>query len=195
MTTVSLLGGDWSYEFEDERVSGASTNAGTKMLRYVSGPVRTTREVYSALAEAADDFVAMGFDNPMLPVTPNQYTMESQAFIARRSTEYLKEGTIIQDGTIVGTEGVIRKVYSGGTAPVAGDIGREIVEGTSGHTGTLLDFETEPDGTTCLWIRPNDASTDTFALATTLTITGGTFKGWVASRLRLRYTFIKTALS
>jgi len=174
MTTVSLLGGDWSYEFEDERVSGASTNAGTKMLRYVSGPVRTSREVYSALAEAVDDFIAMGFDNPMLPVTPNQYTMENQAFIARRSTERLKEGTIIQDGTIVGTEGVIRKVWSGGTAPVVGDIGREIVEGTSSDTGTLLDFETEPDGTTILWIRPNDASADTFALATTLTITGGT---------------------
>ena len=174
MTTLSLLGGDWKYDFENERVSGATTNAGMKMLSYVSGPVRTSREVYSALAEAVDDFVAMGFDNPMLPVTPNQYTMENQAFIARRSTEQLKEGTIIQDGTIVGTEGVVRKVWSGGTAPVAGDIGREIIEGTSSDTGTLLDFETEPDGTTVLWIRPNDASADTFGLATSLTITGGT---------------------
>lgn len=174
MTVITLLGGDWEYQFEDERVSGAATNAGTKMLVYNSGPVRTSNAVYSALAEAMDDFQGMGFDNPMLPVTPNQYTMENQAFIARRSLEWLREGTIISDGTIVGTEGFIRKVWSGGTAPVAGDIGREIIEGTSSDTGTLLDFETEPDGTTVLWIRPNDASTDTFALATALTITGGT---------------------
>ena len=174
MTILSLLSGDWTYEFEDERVSGPASNAGTKMLRYVSGPVRETVTVYSALAEAVDDFIAMGFDNPMIPVKPNQFTMESQAFIARRSTEFLKEGTIIQDGTIVGTEGVIRKRWSGCTAPVVGDIGREVVETTSSDTGTLLDFETEADGTTIVWIRPNDASADTFSLATALTATGGT---------------------
>lgn len=181
MTVLSLLGGDWTYEFEDES-NGAVV--GTRMLRYVSGPVRASVDIYSAIAASTDFFQAMGFKNPMLPVTPNQFTMESQAFISRASTEMLKEGTIIGDWTIVGVagnnagRGVVRKPWSGGaTPPDADDIGRPVTEVDSGDTGTLLDFEVEPDGTSVLWIRPDDstpATGDLFAdVDSSLTTPGG----------------------
>jgi len=167
MTTLSLLGGDWTYEFEDEFVAGGSNRTGTRMLRYITGVVRTTNEVYSALADAADEFESMGFVNPMLPVTPNAYTMENEAFISRTSTENLKEGTITADWSISGSagnnagNGVIRVAYTESVAFVSGDIGREVVEATSSDSGTLLDFEIEPDGTTILWIRPSDSTPTT----------------------------------
>jgi hypothetical protein len=183
MTTLSLLGGTWSYEFEDEFVAGGSNRTGTRMLRYVSGGVVTGNALYSALAEAADDFQAMGFKNPMLPVTPNQYTMENQAFISRASTEFIKEATIVADWSMAGTagdtagHGVLRVEYTESVAFVPGDIGREVVEATSGDSGTLLDYEVEPDGTTILWIRPSDATPvtgDTWELTTAISTTGGT---------------------
>lgn len=183
MTVISLLGGDWEYQFEDEFTAGGSNRTGTRMLRYVSGPVRSSNEVYSAVAEAADDFQAMGFKNPMLPVTPNAYTMESQAFISRASSEWLKEGTITANWNLAGTagdvagHGVLRVPYSGGTNFVTGDIGREVVQAGTSDSGTLLDFEVEPDGTTVAWIRPSDATPstgDVFDGTGALTATGGT---------------------
>ena len=165
MTVLSLFAGDWTYEFEDEH-NGAVV--GTRMLRYVSGPIRTSLALYSELAANADEFQAMGFKNPMLPVTPNQFTLESQAFMSRASTEMLKEGTIIGDWTILGVagnnagRGVVRKPWSGGaTPPDADDIGRPVTEVDTGDTGTLLDFEVEPDGTAILWIRPDDSTPTT----------------------------------
>ncbi len=178
MTILSMLGGDWTYEFEDEVV--ATAVQGTRMLRYVSGPVRTTNEVYSALAAGVDEFQGMGFKNPMLPVTPNAYTMENQAFISRGSTEFLKEGTITADWSNIilpdtNGNGVIRKPYTVTTNFVTGDIGREVTESTSTDTGTLLDFEQEPDGTWIAWIRPevSGAGGDEFDSTTgTLSVTG-----------------------
>lgn len=183
MTILSLLGGDWTYEFEDEFVAGGSNRTGTRMLRYVSGAVRTTNAVYSALADAADEFESMGFKNPMLPVTPNAYTMENEAFISRASTEFLKEGTITADWTVSGSagddagNGVYRVAYTGGTNFVSGDIGREVVQAGTSDSGTLLDFEIEPDGTTVAWIRPSDSTPstgDAFDGTGALTATGGT---------------------
>lgn len=165
MTVLSLFGGDWTYEFEDES-NGAVV--GTRMLRYVSGPIRTSLALYSEIAANSDEFQAMGFKNPILPVTPNQFTLESQAFMSRASTEQLKEGTIIMNLSIIGIagnnagRGVVRKVWSGGaTPPDSDDIGRPVTEVDSGDTGTLLDFEMEPDGTTVLWIRPDDTTPST----------------------------------
>ena len=201
MTTLSLLGGDWEYQFEDETVGSGVT--GTRMLRYVSGPVRTTNEVYSALADAADEFQAMGFKNPMLPVTPNAYTMENKAFISRASTEFLKEGTITADWALVGSagdnsgRGVLRVPYSGGTDFVTGDIGRQVTQADSGDTGTLLDFEVEPDGTTVAWIRPDDSTPgtgDIFDGTGALTVgggTGSTTSSTAATSGQSRYTAIQ----
>lgn len=163
MTTISLLGGDWEYQFEDQTVTTTDPDQpGTRMLRYVSGPVRSTNAVYSALAAAASDFQAMGYKNPMLPVTPNAYTMESKAFISRASSEWLKQGTITADWSLEGSagnnsgRGVLRVPYTGGTNFVTGDIGREVLQGAD--EGTLVDFEVEPDGTLVAWVRPKDST-------------------------------------
>lgn len=189
MTTITILSGDWEILFEDETTGTAGTNAGLRLVRRTSGasggPI-TTRTLYSAIAEVTDDFIAMGFKNPMIPVTPNSFTMVNNFFIPKSSTEFLKEGAITADWSLSTPDtdtfghGVIRKDYSIGLGVdfVIGDIGRQITDGTD--EGTLLDFEIAQDGTLIVWIRPNDstpATGDIFDLASgTLEVTtdGGT---------------------
>ncbi len=168
MTNISILGGDFEILFDDETV-GTNAVAGMRMIRRASGAgttVYTSNALYSAVADEADAFQAMGFTNPMLPVTPNAYTMENYYFIPRESTEFLKEGTLTCDWTTTASpdtngNGVIRKPYTITTDFVAGDIGRQVIEATSGDSGTLLDFEVEPDGTNIAWIRPDDSTPTT----------------------------------
>lgn len=162
MTSITVLGGDFEILFDDETVGGAAV-AGMRMVRRASGAgatVYTVNQLYSAVADEADAFEAMGFRNPMLPTTPNAYTMENFYFIPRSSTEFLKEGTITcnwTNGVLPDTNGngIIRKPYTDTTPFVAGDIGRQVTASASTDTGTLLDFEKEPDGTFILWIRPD----------------------------------------
>ncbi len=182
MSIISILGGDFEILFEDETVGGNAV-AGMKMVRRAvgAGPtVYETNALYSAIAESTDEFTAMGFSNPMLPVTPNAYTMEDFYFIPRSSTEFLKGGAIDADWTQSGVNGVIRKEYAETAGFVAADIGRQVLESASGpDAGTLLDFEVEPDGTTVVWIRP-DTATDLFdATSGTIEVTtdGGTGAG------------------
>jgi len=173
MTVSSILSGDFEVLFDDETVGGNAV-AGLRMIRRASGAgstVYTTRALFSAVAAITDDFVAMGFKNGMLPTTPNAFTMENKFFIPRSSTEFLKEGAITADWTVAAGDGVLRKVYTVTTDFVAGDVGRQVTETTSGDTGTLLDFEVEPDGTNVAWIRP-DTSGDTFVLSTVISVTG-----------------------
>ena len=187
MTTLSLLGGDFEILFDDETV-GDDAVAGMRMVRRASGAsttVYTSNQLYSAIADEADAFQAMGFRNPMLPTTPNAYTMENKYFMPRSTTEFLKEGTFTCDWTNVilpdtNGNGVIRKPYTIVTDFVAGDIGKQVVASVSGDTGTLLDFEVEPDGTNIAWIRPDDSSPggDAFDDTTgTISCTGDTPAG------------------
>jgi hypothetical protein len=183
MTNITILGGDFEILFDDETVGGNAV-AGMRMVRRTSGAgstVYTSNQLYSAVADEADAFEAMGFRNPMLPVTPNAYTMENQYFLPRSSTEFLKEGTITCDWTNIilpdtNGNGVIRKPYTPSTPFVSGDIGRQVTESAgSVDTGTLLDFEVEPDGTSVLWIRPDvsGAGGDEFTETTgTISVTG-----------------------
>lgn len=182
MTTLSILGGDFEILFADEVVG--SGVAGMRMIRRASGAtatVYTTLALYSDVAANADAFQAMGFTNPMLPTTPNEFTLENQYFIPRSSTEWLKEGTIKANWSYTASpdtdgHGVVRVPYSGGTNFVSGDIGRQVVQGGA-DAGTLLDFETEPDGTTVAWIRPEDSTPvtgDLFDGTGALVVTGGT---------------------
>lgn len=168
MTTLSLLGGDFEILFDDETVGGNAV-AGMRMIRRASGAsatVYTSRALYSDVADKADFFQAMGFRNPMLPVTPNAFTLENYYFMPRSSTEWLKEGTITANWSLNGADpdsngnGVIAIAYTVGMGAdfVAADIGRQVVGGTTGDTGTLLDFETAPDGTKYAWIRPDDST-------------------------------------
>jgi hypothetical protein len=178
MSTISLtsngINGDFEILFDDETVGGNAV-AGMRMIRRATGAtetVHTTRNLYSAVADKTDEFLAMGFRNPMLPVTPNAFTMENKYFIPRSSTEYLKEGAIEANWAVASGDGVYMKPHNNtGTPPASGDIGRQVTEATSSDTGTLLDFEQLPDGSYVLWIRP-DTSGDTFGLSTALTTTG-----------------------
>ncbi len=180
MTTLSILGGDWLLNFDDENVSGT---AGLRKLEYVTGIVRTTNEVYSDVAANADEFQAMGFRNPMLPVTPNAYTMENDYFIPRSSAEQLKEGAVTANWAMktvtsdTNGHGVIKVEWVGGTGPASGDIGREVVQAGTGDAGCLVDFDVDPDGTTVIWVRPIDSTPstgDTFDGSGALTVSGGT---------------------
>lgn len=183
MTTISILGGDFEILFDDETV-GTNAVAGMRMVRRASGAtttVYTSLALYSAVADEADAFQAMGFTNPMLPTTPNAFSMENFYFMPRSSTEFLKEGTFTCDWTSsalpdTNGNGVVRVVYAAGTNFVAGDIGRQVIQTTGGDSGTLLDFEIDPDGLLYAWIRPDVSGTDIFAGSGSLTVVadGGT---------------------
>jgi hypothetical protein len=184
MSSISILGGDFEILFDDENNQNGGTNAvaGMRTVRRASGAsetVYTTNQLYSAVADAADEFVAMGFRNPMLPVTPNAYTMENQYFIPRSSTQYLKEGAITADWALTGTvegDGVVKVNYVDNISFVSGDIGRQVTQAGTGHTGTLLDFDIDQDGSLAAWIRPDDPATDTFSGTGVISVTadGGT---------------------
>jgi hypothetical protein len=203
MTTLAILNGDWEILFEDEVVGTATT--GMRMVRRASGAsatIYTSLQLYSAIADAADEFTAMGFRNPALPVTPNAFTLENQYFMPRSSTEWLKEGTWTADWRYVTTpntvgNGVVCVEWSGGTGPAPGDIGRLITQGDSTDTGTLLDYETLPNGNTAVWIRPDDSTPttgDVFDGTGTLIVTGGTMSATTSSNAvigQTRYTAIQ----
>lgn len=177
MTQIAILNGDFEVLMDDETVGGNAV-AGLKLIRRAVGAsttVYTTNALYSAVAEVMDDFIAMGFENSMLPVTPNAYTMENDFFMPRSSTEFLKEGAITADWTVSGTAGIYSKEYVDSTPFVFADIGRQVLEATSGDAGTLLDFEVLPNGNLLAWIRPDTAG-DTFALSTAISVVadGGT---------------------
>lgn len=180
MTTLSLLGGTWEYQFEDETVGSGVT--GTRMFVYISGAVITTNALYSDAAATLDEFTAMGFKNPILPVTPNEYTLENKAFISRTSKEFLKEGTIKADYSLVGSagndsgRGVLKVGYTDDTPLDSGDIGRQVSQATTLDTGTLLDFDTDPDGSLVMWVRPDDSTPgtgDIFDGTGIITVVGG----------------------
>lgn len=184
MTSIPILDGDWEILLDDEKNQNGGSNAVAGMRcvqKAVSSPtIVTTRTLYSAVADAMDDFIAMGFRNAMTPTTPNAYVMENKYFIPRSSTEFLKEGAITANWALSASpdgngNGVIKVAYTGGTAFVAGDIGRQVTQADSGDTGTLLDFDQDPDGTTVAWIRPDDSTPttgDIFDGTGSLSVTG-----------------------
>lgn len=185
MTKIVLpgLNDEWIMELDDE-TNDAAAVAGLRQVRidpdFVGTPsVITTRALYSAVADAMDDFIAMGFRNAMLPTTPNAFTMENWYFIPRSSTEYLKEGAITAAWTAAATtrtgDGVLKVGYvvGGGTDFVASDIGKRITQTGTGDTGTLLDFDQDPDGSLIAWVRPEVPNEDLFDGTGALSITNG----------------------
>ena len=167
MTSIPILGGDWEILLDDEKNQNGGSNAVAGMRtvqKAVASPtIVTTRVLYSAVADAMDDFIAMGFTNAMTPTTPNAFVLENKYFMPRSSAEFLKEGAITANWSLsalpdTNGNGVIKVVYSGGTNFVAGDIGRQVVQNDSGDSGTLLDFDIDPDGTLVAWIRPDDST-------------------------------------
>jgi len=191
MTAITILNGDFEILFEDETVS-PNTGAGMKMVRRTATATATkytTNALYSAVADAADDFQAMGFENPMLPVTLNAYTMENDYFIPRSSTEWLEEGAIEADWDLN-----IRSFTYTITATdfATSDIGKEINEGA--NTGTLLDFEVLPDGALLAWVRPEAPGSDTFQGTGAVTVIGGTVVDVVQSAVSTTGTSLYSSI-
>lgn len=161
MSVISILGGTWEIQMDDETV-GTNAVAGLKKIEYQSGSVVTANALYSAVADAMDELDAMDDQNPMLPTTPNAYTMENGYFMDNYSTQFVSGGAISSNGW---TNEILVKIVTGGTDFVTGDIGRQVLAagGTdAGDSGTLLDWETLPNGTEVIWIRPDDPATDLF---------------------------------
>ena len=170
MAVIPILSGEWEILLDDEKNQNGGSNAvaGMRTIRkaVASPSIVTTRVLYSAVAEAMDDFQVMTFRNAMLPTTPNAFTLENKYFMPRSSVEFLKEGAITAEWGLSASpdsngNGVIKVAYTGGTAFVSGDIGRQVTQADSGDTGTLLDFDQDPDGTTVAWIRPDDSTPTT----------------------------------
>lgn len=158
MSSISILSGDWEILFDDETV-GSNAVAGLRMVRkaVASPTIITTNTLYSAVADAMDELNAMDDENPILPTTPTAYTMENGYFMPRSSTEFLTGGAISSTSWDFEVRS-INYTVGGGADFVAGDVGRQVVGGTTGDTGTLLDFEVQPDGTLTAWIRPDDVT-------------------------------------
>ncbi len=159
MSVLAILGGDWEIQFDDEKATSTPT-VGLKMITHVSGTtVVTANALYSAIADAMDELQSMDDENPMLPTTPNAYTLENEYFMDDDSTQFVSGGAI---SSVNWTDEVLCKVVSGGTPFVkATDVGRQVIETASGDTGILLDVETLPDGTDVIWIRPEDPTPTT----------------------------------
>lgn len=184
MTVISILSGDFEILLDDEKNQNGGTNAVAGMRtvqKAVASPAQiTTNELYSAVADAMDDFIAMGFTNAMLPTTPNAYTMENKYFIPRSTTEFLSEGAITASWGLTATpdsngNGILKVAYTGGTNFVAADIGRQVTQADTSDTGTLLDFDVDLDGTLIAWIRPDDSTPttgDIFDGTGSLSVTG-----------------------
>lgn len=151
MAVISVLSGDITlYDFDENnqgRIKWTGAATGT----------RTWNEAYSAILKAMDDAGNMDQGIPIEAVTPTQYRIINQWFIDDETVEHLKTGSASTSGWKDGTtEHILIIGADFATAFSDDDIGRTIVGGTTGDTGTLLDFNSQRG---LLWIRPDDPAT------------------------------------
>jgi hypothetical protein len=144
-----------------------------KRIYHSSGTdIYTVNALYSYLMDTFDELAQMDDTVPMSAQTPTEYTLINGWFIDDESLQHLKGGAI----QTVGHNNEIRiiSMQSAGYTPcVSGDIGKEVVAGTTLDSGTLLAF----NNTTLKWWVRMDDSADLFDQAEALTITGGTGAG------------------
>lgn len=174
----TILGGDFTIfylaENKQKRVVWTGSATGT----------RTVNQLYSALADLMDDQNQMDDGSVMSAQTPTAYTIgiidPSDAepwFIDRTTVEHLTGGALTTAGwtrTTGSATGIVRITYTVTTDFLSTDIGKTITNGTSGSTGTLLDFANS-GGTHYAWIRPatSAAGNDWGGTTGTITVTGG----------------------
>lgn len=150
-----------------------------KTVKHTSGTtVYTVNQMYSALQDQFDELSDMDDSVPMSAQTPTAYTMINSWYIDDASTQYLTGGAIATSGWDADSvDGGIRKISlasAGYTSAVAGDIGKVVTGGTTGDTGTLIDY----DNTNRIWYVRADTTLDAFDDASeTLAITAGTGAG------------------
>ena len=154
MAVITLLDGDITiYDFSENRQglikwTGAATGT------------RTLRELYSAIQKSWDDQGNMDQPTPIRAVTPTQYQIQGLQdkpfFVDDVTAEHLTGGSLFSQGWVSGTNEYILIIGSSfATAFSDHDIGRTVLGGTTGDTGTLLDFNSTRG---LIWIRPDDPS-------------------------------------
>lgn len=154
MAVLSILGGDITlYDFDEN-------NQGR--LKWTGSPTgkRSYLEVYSATLKEMDNSGNMDQGVPFRAVTPTQYEIRGKTgspwFIDDETIEHLTGASCFTNGWVSGTDEFILIIGADfNTAFSDADIGRTIVGGTTGDTGTLLDFNSARG---LLWIRPDDPS-------------------------------------
>jgi len=165
----TILSGDFTVYYSAEN--------GQRRIQYTgAGTKYTVRQLYSALQDLFDELNQMDDRIPMTAQTPTEFTLVNGWFIDQTSTEYLTGGAITTSGWA--GNNIVRIEYTESVALVGTDIGKTIVTGTNGYSGTILDYNAT--GTTkYIYIRPDDPATDLFSAAETFTITTGTGTGSV----------------
>lgn len=144
----TVLAGDFTVFY--------STDGNRQAIKWTGAATgtRTVNELYSALQDLFDDPSQMDDLVPIRADTPDIYRIINQWFIDDETVEHLKGGSIFSDKWIDGTtEHILTIGYSPTTEFNEADIGRTIAGGTTGDTGTILDFNTQRN---LLWIRPDD---------------------------------------
>jgi len=119
--------------------------------------VYTVNALYSYLMTTFDELSTMDDKVPMSAQTPTSYTMINGWYIREDLTQFLEGGAIQTSGYI--TE--IRTLICGSpswTSFVAGDVGSLLTAGTTGDTGTIVDYDNTAYK---IWVRMIDSG-DTF---------------------------------
>lgn len=138
--------------------------------------VYTVNQLYTHLQDTFDELTALDDEVPMSAQTPTAYTLINGWFIDDTSFQYLKTGAVSTTGHDAATYADGIRILSFGetyTEAVAGDIGKAVVGGTTGDSGTLLAY----DNTLKKWWVRTDALGDAFDEAEAITITSGTGAG------------------
>ena len=130
----TFLGNRWDIDYTAKRVY--------RDVAVTPTVSDTSLALYSALQDLFDEPDQMDDPVPMSAQTPTAFTWINQWFIDDESTQYLTGGAM---STVGWAAGEIRAIsYDGsaaGTAFATTDIGKTIVGGTTGDTGTILAFD------------------------------------------------------
>jgi len=161
------IASDFSIDYVNKRIyHSANTN------------LYTVNELYSWLMSTFDDLTQMDDTVPITAQTPTEYTLTNGWFMDDDSIKYLYGGAIQTSGW---GSGAIRHLHvsaTGYTSPIPSDIGKTVVGGTTGDTGTLLSYSTNESGNYEWYVRPDVPGTDLFDdPAEAYTITTGTGAG------------------
>lgn len=153
------------------------TNKIVKREAAAGSTVYSVNALYSLAQDTFDELTGtegnLAQTMPMSAQTPTSYTMINGWYIQEELTQYLNGGAIQTSGY----NGEIRTLIcgvTGWTNFIASDIGKTITGGTTGDTGTVVDY----DNTNYkIWVRM-DAADDLFDNATeAYTVTAGTGAG------------------
>jgi len=163
------IGTDILIDYNNKRIYGAHAYDHAADTSY------TVRALYTYLMDTFDEQAHMDDKVPMSAQTPNAFTMINGWFIDDETVKWFKDGSISTSGwTHPANLTGIRLIQLDAIADVsAADIGKVVLGGTTGDTGTLLAYSTTRK---TLWVRC-DAADDVFDNASEAITVDGTAAG------------------